>query len=67
VDRGERVIISRHGEPVYELVAYRKKSGVDFEAGKLYLESLVIKDPFPYVSDDFDNPLPEDFLLNPLP
>ena len=67
VDKGERVLISRHGEPVYELVPYKKKGGVDFEAGQRYLESLGIKDPFPFVADDFDDPLPEDFLLKPLP
>ncbi len=67
VDKGERVLISRHGEPVYELVAYKKKGGIDYEAGKRFLEMRGIKNPVPYIADDFDDPLPEDFLLRPLP
>jgi hypothetical protein len=26
-----------------------------------------VKDPVPYIADDFDDPLPEDFLIRPLP
>ena len=40
---------------------------LDMEAGQRYLDSIGVKDPFPYIADDFDDPLPEDFLLRPLP
>jgi prevent-host-death family protein len=67
VERGETFVVTRNGEPILDLVAHRKRGGVNFEAGRAYLRSLGIKDPFPYVSDDFDDPLPEDFLVKPLP
>ena len=41
--------------------------GIDFDAGRSFLESLDIDDPFPDVSEDFDLPLAEDFLTKPLP
>jgi prevent-host-death family protein len=66
VEAGETITVTRHGKPVFDLVPHRKR-GVDFEAGRAYLASEGITDPFPYVSDDFDDPLPEDFLLQPLP
>jgi hypothetical protein len=31
------------------------------------LRSKGIKNPVGYIADDFDAPLPEDFLLQPLP
>ena len=66
-EAGETIVITRHGKPVADIVPHKKKDGVDFEAGKRFLESRGIKDPFPYVAEDFDDPLPEDFLLRPLP
>lgn len=41
--------------------------GIDLDAGYAYLRSIGVTDPFPYVTDDFDGPLPEDVLLRPLP
>ena len=67
VEGGETVIITRHGKPVLEMAPYKRKGGLDLEAGRRYLDSIGVKDPFPYVADDFDDPLPEDFLLRPLP
>lgn len=66
-EAGETIVITRHGTPIADIVPHKKKGGVDFEAGKRFLESRGIKDPFPYVAEDFDDPLPEDFLLRPLP
>jgi prevent-host-death family protein len=67
VEQGETIVVTRNGKPVLDLVPHRKKGGVDFEAGHRYLRSLGIKDPFPSIADDFDDPLPEDFLIRPLP
>jgi prevent-host-death family protein len=67
VEQGETIVVTREGKPVFDLVPHRKKGGIDFEAGRAYLRSLGIKDPFPYVAEDFDGPLPEDFLIKPLP
>jgi prevent-host-death family protein len=67
VEQGETIVVTRNGKPVFDLVPHKRKGGVDFEAGRAYLRSLGIDDPFPYVADDFDDPLPEDFLIRPLP
>jgi prevent-host-death family protein len=67
VESGETIVVTRNGKPVFDLVPHTKKGGIDFERGRAYLRSLGIEDPFPYVADDFDDPLPEDFLIRPLP
>ncbi len=30
-ERGERVVITKHGEPAVELVRFRRRGGIDFE------------------------------------
>ena len=67
VERGETVVVTRNGKPVMDLVAHRPKGGVNWEAGEAYMRKHGIDQWFPFVSDDFDDPLPEDFLLRPLP
>ncbi len=67
VEAGERVTITRNGQPVLDLVSHVKKGGLDLEAGRRYLRSLGGDSFFSYVAPDFDDPLPEDFLLQPLP
>ena len=66
-EAGETVTLTRNGKPVADLVAHKKKGGLDLEAGRKFLEERGIKEPFPYIAPDFDDPLPEDFLLRPLP
>jgi prevent-host-death family protein len=67
VEKGETVVVTRNGKPVFDLVPHQKKGGVDLEAGDAFLRERGIKQAFRYVADDFDDPLPEDFLLKPLP
>jgi len=79
VERGEVVTVTRDGKPVLDLVPHAgagsvqeteanpKKGGIDWEAGQAYLRSRGIENAFPYIAEDFDDPLPEDFLLRPLP
>ena len=45
----------------------KKRGGIDLEAGQARLKAHGIDKPFPTIADDFDDPLPEDFLLRPLP
>jgi len=74
-ERGEVVTITRDGKPVLDIVAHnddagapaKKAVGFDWEAGQAYLRTRGVVDPVPYIADDFDDPLPEDFLLKPLP
>jgi prevent-host-death family protein len=67
VEKGESFVVTRNGKPVLELVPPKKKGGINYEAGEAYLLSLGIEGPLFVMSDDFDDPLPEDFLLQPLP
>jgi prevent-host-death family protein len=76
VEQGEVVTVTRDGKPVLDLVPHAgaveaeekpKKGGLDLAAGEAYLRSKGINRVFGYVAEDFDDPLPEDFLLRPLP
>jgi prevent-host-death family protein len=67
VENGETVTVTRNGKPVFDLVPHKKKGGVDLAAGEAYLRSKGIDKLITYVAPDFDDPLPEDFLLRPLP
>lgn len=66
VEKGETVVVTRNGKPVFDLVPHRKKSGLDLEALREFKREHGISTVFTYVADDFDEPLPEDFLLRPL-
>ena len=67
VEKGETVTVTRNGKPVFDLVPHKKKGGIDLAAGRAYLRKRGIKELVTYVAEDFDDPLPEDFLLRPLP
>ena len=66
-ENGEEVVITRNGKPVVELVAYRPKGGIRWEAIAEFKKKHGIDRIVDYIADDFDEPLPEDFLLRPLP
>jgi prevent-host-death family protein len=66
-EKGETVTVTRNGKPVFDLVPHRKKGGLDLEAGREYLRQRGVTQLVKYIADDFDDPLPEDFLLRPLP
>ncbi|WP_377296332.1 type II toxin-antitoxin system Phd/YefM family antitoxin [Rhizobium sp. SGZ-381] len=67
VEQGETVTVTRDGKPVFDIVPHRRRPGIDLEAGEAYLRSKGIVRTKGFISDDFDDPLPEDFLLRPLP
>lgn len=67
VEQGETVTVTRDGKPVFDIVPHRKSPGIDWDAGEAYLRSKGIVRTKGFISDDFDDPLPEDFLLRPLP
>ena len=58
--RGERVVITRNGEPDVELVRYRKRGGIDFDRLEETRRRLGIKDAPPEEVEawmaDFENP-----------
>jgi prevent-host-death family protein len=66
-EHGERVTITRNGKPVADLVPHQGKGGLNLEAGREFLRKRGITQLVSYIADDFDDPLPEDFLIRPLP
>lgn len=68
VEKGEHIVLTRGGAPVVDLVPHPRLTGrIDLAAGAAYLRAKGIDNPFPFIAEDFDAPLPEDFLLRPLP
>lgn len=67
VEEGETVVVTRNGKPVLDLVPHQARAGIDLEAGQAFLRERGVGEPFPYVADDFDEALPEDFLITPSP
>ena len=69
-ENGETTTITRNdGEPIADLVPRppKKKGGTDWEAGYRYMREHGIDKFFGEPAPDFDDPLPEDFLITPLP
>ncbi len=66
VERGETVTVTRNGRPVFDLVPHQPKKGIRFDA----IEAFIKEHGQPivtYIADDFDEPLPDDLLIRPLP
>jgi prevent-host-death family protein len=66
VEAGERITVTRNGKPVMELMQATRKGGINYEAGEAYLKSKGITRTESWIADDFDDPLPEDFLITPI-
>ena len=70
VEAGETVTVVDEGRPLFDLVRHAetpKRKGLDLEAGYAFLRARGITNPVPYIAEDFDAQLPEDFLLQPQP
>lgn len=63
VEQGETIVVTRNGRPAFDLVPHKARGGLNLAAGDAYLRSKGIRNPVPFIADDFDEPLPEDFLL----
>jgi prevent-host-death family protein len=66
-EKGETIIVTRHGKPAFDLVPHKKSGGTNWEAGEAFLKAHGVDRLVSWVSPDFDDPLPEDFLIRPLP
>jgi prevent-host-death family protein len=69
-EAGERIVLTRHGKPVADLVPH--SDAVEEQPMSLLerVEAWHNANPGPkigWISPDFDDPLPEDFLLQPFP
>ncbi len=67
VERGETIVVTRNGAPVFDMTPHRPKKGLHFEAIEEFKRERGINTLVAFVADDFDDPLPEGFLLRPLP
>lgn len=67
VENGETVVVTRNGKPAFDLVPHRAKGGLDLAALDRWRAEQGLPKFGPSIPGDFDDPLPEDFLLRPLP
>jgi prevent-host-death family protein len=67
VEEGETIVVTRNGRPVFDLVPHRPRGGINLDAIEAFKRERGLERLVTYISDDFDDPLPEDFLLQPLP
>jgi prevent-host-death family protein len=67
VEGGQTIVVTRNGRPVFDLVPHRVASGLRLEAIDAFKERHGIASIVSFVADDFDDSLPEDFLLTQLP
>jgi prevent-host-death family protein len=67
VEKGERVVVTRNGKPVFDLIPHQPRKGLRMEAIEEFKRKHGVTEIFGETTDDFDEPLPEDFLLKPLP
>lgn len=67
VEDGERVVITRNGRPIVAIVRHTRKGGIDWGALRKWKEDQGLPRIVAEIAPDFDDPLPEDFLIRPLP
>jgi prevent-host-death family protein len=67
VESGETIVVTRNGRPVFDLVPHRRQTGLRLEAIAEFKKAHSISTIVPFIADDLDEPLAEDFLLEPLP
>jgi antitoxin (DNA-binding transcriptional repressor) of toxin-antitoxin stability system len=65
--RKARPSLSRNGRPVFDLVPHNAQRSINWDAGEKFLQERGVTKLFSYVAPDFDEPLPADILLRPLP
>ena len=67
-EAGEQIVVTRDGKPVADVVPHvPKKGGIDWEALAQWKRENGIERFVAYIPADFDDPLPEDFLITPMP
>ncbi len=66
VEKGETIVVTRNGKPILDLVPHRRRTGLKLGAIAAFKRKHGIRSIVTFVAEDFDAPLPEDFLLRPL-
>lgn len=67
VEKGETIVVTRNGKPVFDLVPHQPKCGLRLDAVDEFKKRHGLRSIVTFIAEDFDAPLPEDFLLRPLP
>jgi prevent-host-death family protein len=67
VENGETIVVTRNGRPVFDLVPHKPQRGLRLEALAEFKRRNGIKRIVMSMPADFDDPLPEDVLIQPLP
>jgi len=67
VEGGETVTVTRNGKPVFDLVPHKPAKGIRWAAVAAFKKKHGVDKIVEWIAEDFDDPLPEDFLLQPLP
>lgn len=67
VEKGETIVVTRNGKPVFDLVPHQPKRGLRLDAVDEFKKRHDLQSIVTFIAEDFDAPLPEDFLLRPLP
>jgi prevent-host-death family protein len=63
VELGETIVVTRNGKPIIDLVPHSRDAGARLEAIEEFKRKQGVERIVTFVSDDFDAPLPEDFLI----
>jgi prevent-host-death family protein len=66
-EKGETITVTRNGKPAFDLVPHKTGGGTNWDAGEAFLKKHGVDRIASWISPDFDDPLPEDFLITPLP
>ena len=61
------MVVTRNGKPAFDMVPHKPAGGLRLEAITEFKKKHGIDALISHVAKDFDEPLPEDFLLRPLP
>ncbi len=67
VGKGEIIVVMRNGRPVFDLAPHKPPTGPRFDALSRFKREHDLDRIAPFIAEDFDAPLPEDFLLRALP
>lgn len=67
VEQGETIVVTRNGKPVLDLVPHRTSKTLDLDAVNRFKARHGVRAIVTRFGSDFDEPLPDDVLLRPLP
>jgi prevent-host-death family protein len=67
VESGETIVVTRNGRPILDFVPHKPRRGLDLAGLTAFKKQNGIKRRVTSIPADFDEPLAEEVLLEPLP